>query len=583
MLHLPPTRLFQIRSYHLRDHLLERVARPPLQLLSSLRRITTQHIYLSRAEIARIHGYYTPPRPPVKAPLLDTGAFPPQVDTYRRKRLLAKRAHGVGLTGGQHVVVRFVLLEHPPHALDEIAGVPPVALGVEIAQIQPLLQSYLDPSRRARDLARDESLSADGRLVVEQDAVAGKEVVGFAVVDGDPIGVELGDPVRAAGVEGCVFVLGHLLRFAVEFAGRGLVEAYRVGQAEDAEGLQQAQRPEGIGVGGVLRCLEADLHVALSPEVVDLVGLNLLDNADEVGRISQVAVVQEEADVFLVRILVEMIDALGVEEAAAPLDAMDLVVFLQEQFGQVRPVLARYSSYQCTTSFHALGVNRFELNGLPLKPERHLHRTIASPKVLFWRIWREVVSETAIRYALLSYPLGFEAKVGAYLVGLNLLDNADEVGRISQVAVVQEEADVFLVRILVEMIDALGVEEAAAPLDAMDLVVFLQEQFGQVRPVLARYSSYQCTTSFHALGVNRFELNGLPLKPERHLHRTIASPKVLFWRIWREVVSETAIRYALLSYPLGFEAKVGVPGAMCPHPATVAEGFLPKLPLVLAY
>ena len=66
-------------------------------------------------------------------------------------------------------------------------------------------------------------------------------------------------------------------------------------EAEDADRLQQAQRAERVGVGGVFRRLEADLHVALRRQIVDLVRLHLLHDADQVGRIRQVAVVQEEA------------------------------------------------------------------------------------------------------------------------------------------------------------------------------------------------------------------------------------------------------------------------------------------------
>ena len=36
------------------------------------------------------------------------------------------------------------------------------------------------------------------------------------------------------------------------------------------------------------------LHMALGGEVVDLVGLGLLDDADEVGRVGHVAIVQDE-------------------------------------------------------------------------------------------------------------------------------------------------------------------------------------------------------------------------------------------------------------------------------------------------
>ena len=79
---------------------------------------------------------------------------------------------------------------------------------------------------------------------------------------------------------------------------------------QDADRLEQPQRAEGVGVGGVFGRFEADRDVALGGEIVDLVGLRLLHQADQVGRVRHVAVVHEEARVLLVRVLVEMVDAL---------------------------------------------------------------------------------------------------------------------------------------------------------------------------------------------------------------------------------------------------------------------------------
>ena len=84
-------------------------------------------------------------------------------------------------------------------------------------------------------------------------------------------------------------------------------------EPEDADRLEQAQRADAVGVGGVFGRVEADLDVALGGEVVDLVGLHLLDDADQVGGVGQVAIVQEEARAALVRVLVEMVDPGGVE------------------------------------------------------------------------------------------------------------------------------------------------------------------------------------------------------------------------------------------------------------------------------
>ena len=51
------------------------------------------------------------------------------------------------------------------------------------------------------DLFGNELLAPARRLVVEQNAGAGEDVVGFPVVDGDPVAVDLGHPVGAAGME----------------------------------------------------------------------------------------------------------------------------------------------------------------------------------------------------------------------------------------------------------------------------------------------------------------------------------------------------------------------------------------------
>ena len=105
------------------------------------------------------------------------------------------------LAGRKHVVVGLRLLQDQPHAFDVVARVPPVALRVEIADVQVLLPPELDRRHRAGDLARDEGLAARRPFVVEEDAVAGVEAVGLAVVDRDPVGVELRRRVRRAGVE----------------------------------------------------------------------------------------------------------------------------------------------------------------------------------------------------------------------------------------------------------------------------------------------------------------------------------------------------------------------------------------------
>ena len=95
-----------------------------------------------------------------------------------------------------------------------------------------------------------------------------------------------------------VSLLRHFLHLAVQLGGGGLVEARLLLQPQDADRFEQPQRAERIGVGGVFRRLERHRDMALRREVVDLVRLHLLDDADQVGRIGQVAVVQDEAGIL---------------------------------------------------------------------------------------------------------------------------------------------------------------------------------------------------------------------------------------------------------------------------------------------
>ena len=81
--------------------------------------------------------------------------------------------------------------------------------------------------------------------------------------------------------------------------------------------------------------------MALGGQIVDLVRLHLLHDADEVPGVGKVAVMQHEPAVLLMRPLIQMIDAVGIEERGTPLDAVYLVALVQEEFGQIGPVLPR--------------------------------------------------------------------------------------------------------------------------------------------------------------------------------------------------------------------------------------------------
>ena len=130
------------------------------------------------------------------------------------------------------------MLEDAPHAVHIVSSMPPVALSIQISQIETVLTSLGDASHGLGDLASDKGLPTQRRLVVEEDPVAGVHPVGFTIVDGDPVAIEFGDSVRRAGVERGGLSLWGLLDQTIQLRGRGLIEACFLIQPQNPDGLQ---------------------------------------------------------------------------------------------------------------------------------------------------------------------------------------------------------------------------------------------------------------------------------------------------------------------------------------------------------
>ena len=58
-------------------------------------------------------------------------------------------------------------------------------------------------------------------------------------------------------------------------------------------------------------------------KIIDLVGLGLLDNPDQIGGVGQVAIMQRKMDVGFMRILVEMVDPVCIEKGGPSLDTVN--------------------------------------------------------------------------------------------------------------------------------------------------------------------------------------------------------------------------------------------------------------------
>src|SRR5262252_1724387 len=190
-------------DHHL-DQALEADLRLPAEHAHRLARIAVQVIHLGRTEIPRI----------------DLDVLLP-VELERAERDVQHLAHAVRLAGGDDVIVGLVVLQHHPHRLDVVAREAPVALGVQVAEVQLLLQPVANAGGGPGDLAGDERDPAPRRFVVEEDAAGDEHPVRLAVVLGQLVGEHLGARVRAARLERRGLALGRL-RAAEHLAGRRL-------------------------------------------------------------------------------------------------------------------------------------------------------------------------------------------------------------------------------------------------------------------------------------------------------------------------------------------------------------------------
>mmetsp|Transcript_21097 Transcript_21097/g.50915 ORF Transcript_21097/g.50915 Transcript_21097/m.50915 type:complete len:248 (+) Transcript_21097:397-1140(+) len=238
------------------------------------------------------------------------------------ERLLYKRPHSVCLPRGQDVVIRSIVLEHHPHTLDVVTGMSPIALGINVTKVQALIQPLTNASDGNGDLARDEGGTSAGRLVVEKNAIGQVHTIGLAVVDQNPEGILLRHGIGRTGVKGCSFRLGDLLDFSVKLRRRRLVETGGLLKAAGADGIEHAQDTDAVAVSSVLGHVERNLNVRHGAQIVDFVGLDIGNDGDEVGGITQVAVVEEKLDSGLVAITVDVIDTARVEGGGTANDAM---------------------------------------------------------------------------------------------------------------------------------------------------------------------------------------------------------------------------------------------------------------------
>jgi hypothetical protein len=79
--------------------------------------------------------------------------------------------------------------------------------------------------------------------------------------------------------------------------------------------------------------------MTLGAKVVYFIGLYFLDDTDKVGAVGEISVMEDKIFVFHMRILVQMVNTVGIKKRAATFNAMNDISFFKEQFGEIGSVL----------------------------------------------------------------------------------------------------------------------------------------------------------------------------------------------------------------------------------------------------
>jgi hypothetical protein len=102
--------------------------------------------------------------------------------------------------------------------------------------------------------------------------------------------------------------------------------------------------------------------MALRGKIVNLSWLAFLDEADEIGCIRHIAIMQKKLRVFDVGVDVEMIDAGGIKRGGPPLDAMDDITLAEQDLSKISPVLTCGAGNECNLFRHLILISAFAGN-----------------------------------------------------------------------------------------------------------------------------------------------------------------------------------------------------------------------------
>jgi hypothetical protein len=105
-----------------------------------------------------------------------------------------------------------------------------------------------------------------------------------------------------------------------------------------------AKCAQSIRICRVLRFFKRHFDVTLRSEIVNFVGLHLLDDLNQTTGVSEIAIVKHQSRCILMGVLIKVVNTVGIERRGAALDAVHLVAFAHQQFGKIGTNLSSNAS-----------------------------------------------------------------------------------------------------------------------------------------------------------------------------------------------------------------------------------------------
>src|ERR1035437_8830912 len=128
--------------------------------------------------------------------------------------------------------------------------------------------------------------------MVEEDPACAEDAIGFTVIDGHPVRIQLGHAVGAAGIEGRVLGLRNRLNLAKHFGGGRLIEADL--RVDNTDPLQEVHRAKSSDLSCRSRLLERNANKALGGKIINLGCTSRFQHANAATCIGQVKLKQIE-------------------------------------------------------------------------------------------------------------------------------------------------------------------------------------------------------------------------------------------------------------------------------------------------